>query len=72
MQKEFHAFLDNGTWELVPFSSKSDSIGCKWVFKTKLKSDGLLDKYKVRLVAKGYNQVEGNNFSETFSPVIKP
>lgn len=47
-------------------------IGCKWVFRAKLKADRLLDKYKAILVAKGFNQVEGIDYKKTFSLVIKP
>lgn len=47
-------------------------IGYEWVYKTKLKSDGLLDKYKARLVEKGYDQVACFDFSKTFSHFIKP
>lgn len=52
MKKEFQNLLDIDTWELVPCPSVSDPISCKWVLKTKLKSNGKLDKYKARLMVK--------------------
>lgn len=43
----------------------------KWVFETKLKADGRIDKQKVLLVTKGYNQIEGLDFEDTFSLVVR-
>ena len=47
------------------------TIGCKWVFSTKYKSSGIIDKYKPRLVVKGYTQTYGIDCQETFAPVTK-
>ena len=44
-------------------------VGCKWVFKTKRDSSGQIERYKARLVVKGYCQIEVIDFKETFSLV---
>ena len=53
---EIHALLENGTWELEKLPPGEKVIGSCWVFQIKLNSDGLLNKYKSHLVAKGYTQ----------------
>ncbi|KAM2907141.1 hypothetical protein COP2_046811 [Malus domestica] len=71
MKTEIAALQANGTWSLVSLPPHKRPIGCKWVYKVKLKADGTVECYKARLVAKGYSQVEGVDYRETFAPVAK-
>ena len=72
MHEEFQALQKQGTWSLVPPPSTKNIVGCKWVYKLKYNSDGIIAKYKARLMAKGFHQQYGIDFDETFSPVVKP
>ena len=72
MQEEISALQNNQTWKLVPRTETMNVIGCKWVYKSKLKAYGSLERLKARLVAKGFNQIPRIDFLETFSPVVKP
>nr|KYP50444.1 Retrovirus-related Pol polyprotein from transposon TNT 1-94 [Cajanus cajan] len=71
MIAEFKALMMNKTWTLVPYQGQKNIIDCKWVFKTKYKADGTIERRKARLVAKGFQQTLGLDYDETFSPVIK-
>ncbi|XP_058075536.1 uncharacterized mitochondrial protein AtMg00810-like [Magnolia sinica] len=71
MSTELRALEDNSTWTLEPLPLGKKPIEYKWVFKTKLKADGSIERYKAWLVAKGYTQVEGLDYHETFAPVAK-
>jgi len=72
MQYEYHALVQNNTWTLTSLPDGANLVGCKWIFKLKYNSDGSLQRYKARLVAKGFQQFEGYDFTDTFSPIIKP
>jgi hypothetical protein len=61
----------NGTWELVPRSKDKNVINTKWVYKNKLNEHGEFKRNKARLVCKGYAEVEGIKFDETFSQVSR-
>jgi histone deacetylase 1/2 len=71
MQEEIEALHKNGTWHLVPPYKGTNVIDCRWVFKIKRKADGSIERYKGRLVAKGYKQRYGIDYEDTFSPIVK-
>ena len=71
MHEELHQFVRNNMWELVPKPKGVNVIGIKWIFKNKSDEHGTVIRNKSRLVAQGYIQVEGIDFDETFSPVVR-
>ncbi|KAL5743873.1 hypothetical protein ACOSQ2_026989 [Xanthoceras sorbifolium] len=71
MAVELGALESSGTWSIVSLPQGKRSVGCKWVYETKFRADGTIERHKVRLVAKGYTQQEGIDFLNTFSPVAK-
>eukprot|EP00250_Pteridium_aquilinum_P001049 c11243_g1_i2 orf=76-306(+) len=71
MHAELDAIERIDTWTLVPRLKAWKVIGVRWIFKTKLKADGSLDKHKARLVAKGYAQHPKVDFDETFTPTAQ-
>ncbi|CAM8999243.1 unnamed protein product [Rhodiola kirilowii] len=66
MEDEINSMSQNGVWILVDKPSDYKPIGCKWIFTN---DEGKTERYKARLVVKGYNQKEGVDYNETFSPV---
>ncbi|XRB10872.1 retrovirus-related Pol polyprotein [Pseudoscourfieldia marina] len=61
-----------GTWIVIDNDGTvKNLIGCKWVFKIKLNSDGSIARYKARLVAQGFSQIHGVDYSETYAPVVQ-
>ena len=61
----------NEAWDLVELPAGRKPIGSKWVFKKKMNVEGKVEKYKARLVDKGYSQVSGIDFCDIFSLVAK-
>ncbi|RVW50549.1 Retrovirus-related Pol polyprotein from transposon RE1 [Vitis vinifera] len=69
MDDEIQALKKNDTWDLVPRPINHNVVGCRWIFKTKLHANGSIERHKARFVAKGFSQIHGLDFEDTFSPV---
>ena len=71
MEEELSQIEKNDTWELVPRPKDKNVIGTKWVFRNKLDENGQVTQNKARIVCKGYAQIEGIYFEETFDHVAR-
>lgn len=71
MTQEFTILHNNDTWSLMPLPAGKKAIGCMWVYKIKHKADESVERYKARLVVKGYTQHHGIDYTKKFSPVVK-
>nr|GFB12370.1 zinc finger, CCHC-type [Tanacetum cinerariifolium] len=63
--------MENNTWVLSDLPPGCKHLGCKWIFKRKMKVDGTIDKFKARLVIQGFRQNEGINYFDTYAPVAQ-
>ena len=71
MEEELDQIEKNETWELVPRPSNKNVFDKKWIFINKMNEDGKVIRKKAQLVCKGYAQIEGIDFEETFAPVAR-
>lgn len=72
-REEIEALKDNGTWdpEPVDLPEGRTAVGCGWVCRIKTNAQGETVRYRSRLVAKGFTQREGIDYTEVFAPVVK-
>jgi hypothetical protein len=71
MYEELNNFTRNQVWTLEKHPKGARVIGTKWVFRYKQDDQRIVVRNKTRLVAKGFSQVKGLDFGETFAPVAR-
>jgi hypothetical protein len=71
IQTEIDALKANKTWKEEKAPRGSNLVSTKWVFTIKTNPDGSLERYKARLVARGFSQVHGEDYTETFAPTVR-
>jgi len=71
MQRVIQALEKNDTWEINDLPPNKKTLGCKWVYKIKYHSDGIVKRFKARFVIFWNHQVAGIDYNETFAPVTK-
>jgi uncharacterized protein (DUF1330 family) len=71
MTKEHQSIMKNEVWEIVPRPKEKSVVTSKWVYKIKHAADESVDKYKARFIARGFSQKEGEDYDETFAPVVR-
>lgn len=70
MKDEIGSLAKNKVWTLVNRPKGVNIVTNRWVLKIKRKPDGSVDRYRARLVARGFSQVHGLDFNETYAPVV--
>jgi hypothetical protein len=71
MKEELDDLHKNNTWDMVDLPPGKSVVRCKWVYKIKTCSDGTVDRYKARLMARGFTQEYGVDYEESFAPVAR-
>jgi len=70
MDQEYTALTERRTWTLIPHPRNTNIVTYRWIFTVKYKPVGTIDRYKARLVARGFTQTYGIDYKET-SPVVR-
>ncbi|GKC42181.1 zinc finger, CCHC-type containing protein [Tanacetum coccineum] len=68
---EMDSIMGNNTWVLTDLPPGCRPLGCKWIFKRKMKVDGTVEKFKARLVIQGFKQKSRIDYFDTYAPVAR-
>ena len=71
MVEEYESIVKNSAWEIVQRPVKKLVVGSRWIYKVKKAIDGSVEKYKAIFVARGFSQIGGIDYDETFAPVAR-
>ena len=71
MVEEYNSIVKNNAWEIVPRLVDKLVIGSRWIYKVKQATNGSVEKYKARFVAREFSQIEGISYDENFSPIAR-
>eukprot|EP00253_Pinus_taeda_P005584 PITA_05584 len=71
MVQEYASVIKNNVWEVVPRPEGKSVVISKWLYKIKRVADGSIEKFKATFVARGFSQIEGVDYDETFAPVAQ-
>eukprot|EP00253_Pinus_taeda_P002376 PITA_02376 len=71
MVEEYDSIMWNNVWDVVPRLVEKSVVTSQWIYKVKQAADGSIEKHKARFVARGFSQVKGIKYDETFAPVAR-
>eukprot|EP00253_Pinus_taeda_P009893 PITA_09893 len=71
MVEEYDSIIRNSVWDVVPRLIEKSVVSSRWIYKLKQAEDGSVEKHKARFMAKGFSQVEGIGYEDTFGPVVR-
>ena len=69
--EEYSSIMKNDVWEVVSRPEGKSVVTSRWLYKIKHAADGSIEKFKARFVARGFSQVEGVDYEETFALVAR-
>jgi hypothetical protein len=71
MVEEYDSIVKKSAWEIVPIPIDKSMVGLRWIYKVKQVVDGSVEKYKATFVARGFSQIRGIDYDESFAPVAR-